>query len=203
MLAPILLITGLLGTLLPLASPAQPAPASPRFYVGVGANLLSNVPFNDHALVPLVPRIFGTSLTAGWHFTPRWALQVGFSYHGKSTPNPANPNPASGPTLDANYFLVPALLRYTVTAPATLVQFDVLAGATLVHLKDWRTYSAPSSHTDNRFNLTVGPAVRVALSSHLEVTAAGLVSMIVRKDYYNFSDRLFLNTSLGLNYKFG
>jgi hypothetical protein len=198
MRAPLLLITGLLGTLLPLASPAQTAPASPRFYVGVGANLLANVPFNDRKLVPLVPRIFGTSLTAGWLFTPRWALQVGFSYHGKNTPNPAG-----GPALEARYFLVPALLRYTVTAPATPVQFDVLAGTTLVHLKDWETYSAPSSHTYNRVNLTVGPAVRAALSAHWELTAAGLVSMIVRKDYYTFSDRLFLNTSLGLNYKFG
>jgi hypothetical protein len=198
MLAPLLLITGLLGTLLPLASPAQTAPAAPRFYVGVGANLLSNVPFNDRRIVPVVPRLFGPSLTAGWHFTPRWALQVGFSYHGKNTPNPAG-----GSTLDAKYFVVPALLRYTVTAPATPVQVDVLAGATLVHLKDWETYSAPSSYTATRVNLTVGPAVRVALSSHWEVTAAGLVSMIVGQNYYTFSNRLFLNTSLGLNYKFG
>jgi hypothetical protein len=198
MLAPLLLITGLLGTLLPLASPAQTAPAAPRFYVGVGANLLSNVPFNDRRIVPVVPRLFGPSLTAGWHSTPRWALQVGFSYHGKNTPNPAG-----GSTLEAKYFVVPALLRYTVTAPATPVQVDVLAGATLVHLKDWETYSAPSSYTATRVNLTVGPAVRVALSSHLEVTAAGLVSMIVGQNYYTFSNRLFLNTSLGLNYKCG
>jgi hypothetical protein len=198
MLAPILLITGLLGTLLPLSSPAQTAPTAPRFYVGVGANLLSNVPFNDRKLVPVVPRLFGPSLTAGVHFTPRWALQVGFSYHGKNTPDPAG-----GPTLEAKYFVVPALLRYTVTAPATPVQVDVLAGATLVHLKDWNTYSAPSSYSATRVNLTVGPAARVALSSHMEVTAAGLISMIVGKNYYTFSDRLFLNTSLGLNYKFG
>jgi hypothetical protein len=196
--APILLITGLLGTLLPLSSPAQTAPTAPRFYVGVGANLLSNVPFNDRKLVPVVPRLFGPSLTAGVHFTPRWALQVGFSYHGKNTPDPAG-----GPTLEAKYFVVPALLRYTVTAPATPVQVDMLAGATLVHLKDWNTYSAPSSYSATRVNLTVGPAVRVALSSHMEVTAAGLISMIVGKNYYTFSDRLFLNTSLGLNYKFG
>jgi hypothetical protein len=196
--APILLITGLLGTLLPLSSPAQTAPTAPRFYVGVGANLLSNVPFNDRKLVPVVPRLFGPSLTAGVHFTPRWALQVGFSYHGKNTPDPAG-----GPTLEAKYFVVPALLRYTVTAPATPVQVDVLAGATLVHLKDWNTYSAPSSYSATRVNLTVGPAARVALSSHMEVTAAGLISMIVGKNYYTFSDRLFLNTSLGLNYKFG
>jgi hypothetical protein len=198
MRAPILLITGLLGTLLPLSSPAQTAPIAPRFYVGVGANLLSNVPFNDRKLVPVVPRLFGPSLTAGVHFTPRWALQVGFSYHGQNTPDPAG-----GPTLEAKYFVVPALLRYTVTAPATPVQVDVLAGATLVHLKDWNTYSAPSAYSATRVNLTVGPAVRVALSSHMEVTAAGLVSMLVGQNYYTFSDRLFLNTSLGLNYKFG
>jgi hypothetical protein len=199
MRSPLVLITGLLGTLLPLASPAQTAPTSPRFYVGVGANMLANVPFNDRALLPVVPRLFGPSLTAGWLFTPRWALQVGFSYHGKNTPNPAG-----GPTIETNYFLVPALLRYTVTAPATPVQFDVLAGATLVHLRDdWRTYSGPSSYTATRVNLTVGPAVRAALSAHWEVTAASLVSMLVGQNYYTFSNRLFLNTSLGLNYKFG
>jgi hypothetical protein len=196
MRSPLLLITGLLGTLLPLSSFAQTTPALPRFYVGVGANLLANVPFNDRTVVP---RLFGPSLTAGWHFTPRWALQVGFSYHGKITPDPAG-----GPTHELNYFLVPALLRYTVTAPATPVQVDVLAGATLVHRNGWN-YSANFHlpYTNSGVNLTVGPAVRASLSAHWEVTAAGLVSMTVGEQYYTFSQRLFLNTSLGLNYKFG
>jgi len=45
--------------------------------------------------------------------------------------------------------------------------------------------------------------VRAAISNHLELTASSLVSMVVGENYYRFSDRLFLNTSLGLNYKFG
>jgi hypothetical protein len=202
MLSLLLLTTGLLGTLLPLSSSAQTAPASSRFYVGVGGNLLSNLPFKDRGIVP---RSFGPSLTVGLPFTPRWALQVGFSYHGQRE-TIANPNSVVEATVRTKYFLVPALLRYTVTAPANPVQFDILGGATLVHAKARTTFSPPSSYesnlSDTRFDLTLGPAVRAAISSHLDLTVNGLVSMRVDK-VYNFSDRFFLNTSLGLNYKFG
>ncbi|MFD1874480.1 outer membrane beta-barrel protein [Hymenobacter bucti] len=202
MLPHLLLTTGVLGTLLPLASSAQVAPASSRFYVGVGANLLSNLPFLDRGIVP---SSFGPSLMVGLPFTPRWALQVGFSYHGKREMI-ANPNSAVEATVRTKYFLVPALLRYTVTEPANPVQFDLLGGATLVHAKGRTTFSPPSNNestlSDTRFNLTLGPAVRAAISSHLDLTVNGLVSMRV-DEVYNFSDRFFLNTSLGLNYKFG
>ncbi|RZK20632.1 MAG: porin family protein [Hymenobacter sp.] len=203
MLSHILLTTGLLGTLLPLSSPAQTVPASSRFYVGIGANLLSNLPFKDRGIVP---SSFGPSLTVGLPFKPRWALQVGFSYHGKSE-TIDNPNSTVEATVRTKYFLVPALLRYTVTEPTNPVQFDILGGATLVHAKGRTTYSLPfydePTISDTRFNLTLGPAVRAAISNHLEFTASSLVSVVVGKTYYNFSDRLFLNTSLGLNYKFG
>jgi hypothetical protein len=203
MTSPLLLTTGLLGTLLPFSSPAQTAPASSRFYLGVGANLLSNLPYKDRGIVP---SSFGPSLTVGLPFTPRWALQVGFSYHGKRE-TITNSNPAVKATVRTNYFLVPALLRYTVTESTRPVQFDILTGATLVHATGRTTFSPPayaeSTLSDTRFNLTLGPAVRAAISNHLEFTAAGLVSMVVGENYYNFSDRLFLNTSLGLNYKFG
>jgi hypothetical protein len=203
MLSHLLLTTGLLGTLLPLSSPAQTAPTSARFYVGIGANLLSDLPFKDRGIVP---SSFGPSLTAGLPFTPRWALQVGFSYHGKRE-TITNPNSTVEATIRTKYFLVPALLRYTVTEPANPVQFDILGGATLVHAKGQTTFSPPSYDesklSDTRFNLTLGPAVRAAISNHLEFTTSSLVSMVVGENYYNFSDRLFLNTSLGLNYKFG
>jgi hypothetical protein len=202
MLPHLLLTTGVLGTLLPLASSAQVAPASSRFYVGVGANLLSNLPFKERGIVP---SSFGPSLTVGLPFTPRWALQVGFSYHGKRE-TIANPNSAVEATIRTKYLLVPALFRYTVTEPANPVQFDILGGATLVHAKGRTTFSPPSNNesnlSDTRFNLTIGPAVRAAISSHLDLTVNGLVSMRV-DEVYNFSDRFFLNTSLGLNYKFG
>jgi hypothetical protein len=196
---------GFVGTLLPWASPAQTAPTLPRFYVGVGANRLSNLPFQDRGVVP---SSFGPSLTVGLPFTPRWALQVGFSYHGKRE-TIANPNSPVEATVRTHYFLVPALLRYTVTELANPVQFDLLGGATLVHAKGRTTLSpSPPSYeestlSDTRFNLTLGPAVRATISNHLEFTASSLVSMVVGRTYYNFSDRLFLNTSLGLNYKFG
>lgn len=202
MLSHLLLTTGLLGTLLPLSSSAQVAPASSRFYVGVGGNLLSNLPFKDRGIVP---SSFGPALTVGLPFTPRWALQVGFSYHGKRE-TIDNPNSAVEATVRTKYFLVPALLRYTVTEPTNPVQFDILGGATLVHAKGQTTFSPPSydesTLSDTRFNLTLGPAVRAAISSHLDLTVNGLVSMRVG-EVYTFSDRFFLNTSLGLNYKFG
>jgi len=202
MLSHLLLTTGLLGTLLPLSSSAQVAPALSRFYVGVGGNLLSTLPFKDRGIVP---SSFGPSLTLGLPFTPRWALQVGFSYHGKRE-TIANPNSVVEAIIRTKYFLVPALLRYTVTEPANPVQFDILGGATLVHAKAQTTFFPPSYYesnlSDTRFNLTLGPAVRAAISSHLDLTVNGLVSMRV-DEVYTFSDRFFLNTSLGLNYKFG
>jgi hypothetical protein len=206
MLSHLLLTTGLLGTLLPLTSAAQTAPVSSRFYVGIGANLLSNLPFKGQGIVP---RSLGPSLTAGLLFSPRLALQTGLSYHGnKETYDDLFASPGVVATVRTNYFLVPALLRYTVTAPASPVHFDVLGGATLVHATSRTTFSVSSplydesSISDTRFNLTLGPAVRAAISPNLELTATGVVSMVVGENYYNFSDRLFLNTSLGLNYKF-
>ncbi|TFZ62222.1 porin family protein [Hymenobacter sp. UV11] len=206
MLSHTLLTTCLLGILLPLTSPAQTAPASSRFYVGVGANLLSNTPFKDRGIVP---RILGPSITAGVNFMPRLALQVGLSYHGKKdTYDDMFASPAVVTTVSTKYLVIPALLRYTVTTPINPINFDVLGGATLVHVTGHTTYSAtPSTYneysdSDTRFNLTLGPAVRAAISSHLELTATSLVSMVVGENYYNFSDRLFLNTSLGINYKF-
>ena len=192
---------------LPLASHAQTTPPAARFYVGVGANMLSNVPFKDQGIVP---RIIGPALTAGLQLTPRLAVQAGLSYHWKTeTYDYLFAGPGIATNVSTKYFIVPALLRYTVTAPATPVHFDVLGGATLVHARGHVTYSGSTpfsgdpTSSDTRFNLTLGPALRAAIAPHLELTASSLVSMVVGEDYYRFSDRLFLNTSLGVNYTFG
>jgi hypothetical protein len=58
-----LLSAYLLSGPLPLLSHAQTAPATSRFYVGVGATLYFNVPFNTTGIVT---RLLGPSLLAGW-----------------------------------------------------------------------------------------------------------------------------------------
>lgn len=201
----LLLVTGLLCTLLPLTSAAQTSPGSSRFYVGVGADLLSNVPFKDRGTVP---RSLGPALTVGRQFTPRLALQTGLSYHRKQEQQDLFISPGVVATVSRRYFLVPALLRYTLTPPASPVHFDVLGGASLVHVTGRTTYAGSSPlYTESRVSttratLTLGPVARAAISSNLELTVASVASMAVGQAYSNFSDRLFLNTSLGLNYTF-
>jgi hypothetical protein len=73
-----LLTACFLGGLFPLLSQAQTPPATSRFYMGVGATLYSNVPFQTTSIVP---HLLGPSLLAGWQFTPRLAGQAGLSYH--------------------------------------------------------------------------------------------------------------------------
>jgi hypothetical protein len=212
-----LLTISLLGCLLPLASRAQTTSESPRYYVGLSGNQLSNIPFNENGPVP---RIIGPALTAGLQLTPRLAVQTGLSYHWDKMTYPAYqfiPTPGSASTVTATartkYFVVPALLRYTATALAARTHFDIVGGATLVHATASLTYEGNggtidpalrnNSFSDTRFNLTLGPAVRATLSPRLELTAAGLVSAAVGDSYYRFRDRLFLNTSIGVNYTFG
>ncbi len=59
MLSRILFTAGLLASILPLASHAQTAP---RFYVGAGASLFTNMP---SPLGDAAPRLYGPALTAG------------------------------------------------------------------------------------------------------------------------------------------
>lgn len=205
MLSQTLLTACLLVSLFPLVGSAQTTSVAPGFYVGLGVNQLSDIPFNDG----IVPRLIGPSLTAGMQLTPRLAVQTGLSYHwGQDSPK-IYQFIDSPSTIHSGYFIMPALLRFTTTAPAARAHFDIIGGATLVHVRSRITYDYNGStskelrNSNTRFNMTLGPAMRVTLSPCLELTAASLVSAVVGENYYHFSDRLFLNTSLGLNYAFG
>lgn len=210
-----LLLASSLVSLLPLVSQAQ---TTSHFYVGAGANMLTNAPFGSK----IWPRRVGPSLTAGWQFTPRLAVQASAAYqwdkdvysdtHLYSTPTSPVPTFFIR-TIDSRYsFLtIPILLRYTFSSSAEGLQFDALGGVTLVHTRLRTTYSAapdvpnfPFDYTssDTRVNLTLGPAVRYAISPKIELTANGLVSAIV-SDSRDFSDRLFLNVLVGAQYNFG
>jgi hypothetical protein len=211
-----LFTASLLVGILPLAGHAQNAP---RFYVGAGANLLTNVPFN----LRIAPRLLGPSFTAGWQFTPALALQASVAYQWTKD----NYSEAylyidrTGQLVPATYssehrvkyFTVPILLRYTFAPSAERLHFDVLGGVTLVHATLHSSYASSDSSTtifpdkystaDTRANLTLGPAVRYAVSPHVELTANGLVSAVLGENYYRFSDRLFLNVLVGAHYTFG
>lgn len=122
----LLLVTGWLCTFLPLTSAAQTSPGSSRFYVGVGTNLLSNVPFKQQGTVP---RSLGPALTVGRQFTPRLALQTGLSYHRKQEQQDLLISPGVVATVSRRYFLVPALLRYTTPLPHPLAWFTSMCWA--------------------------------------------------------------------------
>ena len=206
-----LLLVSLAG--LPLASVAQTAPASSHFYIGAGVNLLTNVPFGSVG----VPRLVGPSLTAGVSLSPRVAVQASAAYHWQSHSNGSSYNSGGIIYYDDystsyKYFTVPVLLRYTFTPNPERFRFDGLVGVTVLYSRYHYTststysgtpYSSESTSGSTRANITLGPAVRYAAGSNVELTANGLVSAIVGDSYRSFSDRLFLNVLVGAQYSFG
>jgi hypothetical protein len=204
----------LAAALLPIVSHAQTT--APHFYVGVGANLLSSTPFNSAA-----PRLLGPALTAGIQLNPHVALQIGASYQWQKeavselyvATAPGGPTTIVTNTREYHYkyLLVPVLLRYTFAPAAERFHVDALGGVTLLYsasrgIYDSTPSTAPPAEYKSaiyRASLTLGPAIRYAVASQLELTASSLVSAAVGDSYYRFSDRFFLNTSVGINYTFG
>jgi hypothetical protein len=206
-----LLLLAALG--IPQLSFAQTGPASSRFYVGAGANLLTT-------FISGGPSLVGPSLTAGMQLAPRLAVQVSAAYHWQSDSYTyASYSSGSMPgyvTTDLRYkhFTVPVLLRYTFTEPAERFHFDGLAGLTILHSSVSVKYTTIGSSTgypyfsDNsssstKANFTLGPSVRYSVTPNVELTANALVSTVLGDRYYNFSDRLFLNVLVGAHYTFG
>lgn len=212
-----LLLLAALG--IPQLSFAQAGPASARFYVGVGANFLTDMPFTSGE----GPNLLGPSLTAGMQLTPRLALQISGAYQWKhkSYTYPFYPYGsgavASDVTVDFRYkyVSVPVLLRYTFTEPAERLQFDGLAGLTLLHSRyksdvsspllgtGYPSYPSDFSSSSTNITLSLGPAVRYRVAPNVELTANGLANVVLTEDYYRFSDRLFLNLLVGVHYTFG
>ena len=204
---------------LPLLGFAQTGPSSSRFYVGVGANLITDAPFNSAG----TPHLVGPSLTAGLQLTPRLAVQVSGAYHWQENSYTTSSyyNAGGGLVIAGatntnryKYFTVPVLLRYTFTEPAARFHFDGLAGITVLHGAFHYTstdasgggytyYPSDYYSSSTSAAVTLGPAVRYTLSPKVELTANGLVSAIIGDNYYRFSDRLFLNVLIGAHYTFG
>lgn len=200
---------------LPLLGHAQAGPPAARFYVGAGASLFSNVPFNEAGW----SRRVGPALTAGVQLTPRLAVQTGVSYYRAKT-NEVFQHRIAGQarlvtdSISADYksFVVPLLLRYTFTPVAGKFHVDALAGGTLLIVRG-RSYYANDifgmPYVDEyqgsaaRGSLALGPAVRYAIAPHVELTANATVSTLLGNTYDQFKNRLFLNTLLGASYTFG
>jgi hypothetical protein len=209
----ILFTANLLVGLLPLTSQAQ---ADRPFYVGAGVNLLTNVPFYTGSSSHLV----GPSFTAGWQFTPHLAVQVSptYQWQNESYTAPIYQYGSTGTVGGGTsygyykYFTVPVLLRYTFTPPTGRFNLDALAGVTIRYSAYTYGYTPPypgqpfgyeSKGGASKANITLGPAVRYALSSSIELTANGLVSAILGSSNSDrFSDRLFLNALVGAQYSF-
>jgi hypothetical protein len=135
-----LFICSSLAGSVPLASHAQTAS---RFYAGVGANLLTNVPFNSAN----VSRLVGPSLTVGVQVASRVALQTAATYQWQSESYTSPIYTYGGGYIGGEtsssryrYITVPVLLRYTVTPAARHFLFDGLAGITIRHSTHQQNY---------------------------------------------------------------
>jgi hypothetical protein len=213
MLSRTLLTAGLLAGILPLASHAQTAP---RFYVGAGASLFTNMP---SPLGDAAPRLYGPALTAGLQLNPHLALQTGVAYfwENRSRYRSFNDPILVVPAVErydfhAKYFSIPVLLRYAFAPDAERFHVDALAGVTLIHANYRNSASSTSvanpysyefDDSITRASVTLGPAARYTLVPNVELTANALVSARVNNSYYRFSDRLFFNVLVGAQYSFG
>jgi hypothetical protein len=202
----------LLAASLPLVVHAQTT--APHFYIGAGANLLSDIPYNSAGISHLA----GPSLTAGLQLTPHVAVQAGASYQWqKETYSEVAYYSAPGNVTTYTsehrfkYFFIPVLLRYTFAPSAARFHVDALGGVTLLATTRRDSYETspattpqPNVYKRSSFDasLTLGPAVRYTLSPQIELTASSVASLMLQ-NYGRFSNRLFLNTALGLNYAFG
>jgi hypothetical protein len=202
---------------LPLSGAAQPSPpVGPHLYIGVGASALSYAPASSYSkLTSLAP-----ALTAGVQLRQQWAVQVGaaLTWRRYADTQSYAPSPGQPPTVytydnHLSYLTIPLLARYTWAPPAARFHFDALAGLTLLHVTQHFTssstefgqppYQVDERSTFTRGSLSLGPAVRYALASQLELTGDALVNVAVSDSYYQFKDRFFFNLLAGVRYTFG
>jgi hypothetical protein len=203
---------------LPLISAAQTASESPRFYVGLGASLLTDRGFRSTAYSN-DPVFGGPALTFGAQLTPQLALQIGASYARRNTTSsyvyPDYNGLTNSNTTDSrgHVYTLPVLLRYTFTTAPSRLHIDALGGLTVLHstthysytsvISGRPDYSYSDDYSSTKANVTLGPSIRYSLLPKLEVTAAPLVNMGLGDTYYKFRDRLFWNFLIGVNYSFG
>jgi hypothetical protein len=231
MLTPRLVLSSLLlgAPLLSQAQNAEPAPY-PRYYVGLAAyssyyQALGGGNYRPTRL-PL-------QLTAGYHWRPRLAVQVGLAYSGTSRSyfsiGRTYPSPGYAiPGVQGSYYdytgrvtgrnaSVALLARYTLTRqPAHRVQFDVLGGFTWEH-SSYRDYGSRADSVQNslvlsayeersntnRLLLTLGPSVRYCFGPHLTLFYDLLFNTSVVSNQDYQIKGITSSSALGLRYRFG
>ena len=201
---------------LPLVGAAQASVASPHFYVGAGASLLTNAFFNIYD----TPRFLSPSLTGGLQLSPHWAIQIGAALGWRSSSSTSGyySTGSSAPDIytyeyRSTLLAVPVLGRYTFGPATKRIRVDGLGGITFMHSTNHNTYTTTSpgkpvdsyqnNYSSTSASLTLGPGVRYALSPHVELAAHGLLNAVISDSYYRFSDRLLLNFQVGAHYTFG
>lgn len=212
----------------PLVSRAQtaPAPATPRFYVGLGVyssyyqKLGNRSPegFSTPFRVPV-------QLTVGYQWTPRLTVQASAAYSGNSRDlivlnynNPASPTgySQSKGQFTARTVSVSALARYALTCPVSRLQVDALGGLGLEYsgsnssATTAYSQSGPvaetfqNSYSTNILLATLGAGARYRLSPHFELAYDFTVNRALRSDSRAYLDRsLTTSHALGLRYRFG
>ncbi len=226
----------LLATAPALAQTSSPTTPTPRYYVGLAAYTSFYQPIG-HPTAPYYSNFIRSStfrlpvqLTAGYHISPRVAVQVGLAYstgttqyaqtyvYNSLTPGTPSPFNSAEGTSRQTQVAASVLGRYTLTAnPAHRLQFDALGGFTFEH-SNFRTqgyYSDGSSATavskpyDNTFAqntllLTGGVGARYRLCSRLAFTYDFTVNKALTTEAAPYgSNVLTTSHALGLRYHFG
>lgn len=200
---------------LPLLSAAQTTSISPKFYVGVGASVLTDVIFRPSSYSP-DPALIGPAFTFGMQFSPRLGAQISASYAWRTTGNP-DADVFSYYKVRSRALSIPVLLRYSFLPATDRFHVDALGGVTLQRYNYSYDYlfafpgtvgtpyanriSNESAYTQNY--LTLGPAVRYSLTPQLELSATPLVNMYLGDYHGSFRNRLLWNALVGVNYTFG
>ena len=219
------LLPGLLAAALPLAGFAQteaPAPAAPRFFVGLGIYQLPQSSLMFTGFAPVVP-------TFGVQLRPRLAVQASAAF--RSTHHAyeysATYYDVSGGAPGQYYdytrygssrnrsLAVPVLARYTLTRRQRhRFQADLLGGFTWMHqayhseqrLVDHVRATDTTSTYDQTYNslyVTLGPSLRYRVWKGLELTGDLTYNLRVGGSLGRSYRGIEGNLAAGLRYRFG
>lgn len=215
--------SSLLMLVLPLATYAQgmlPAPFVPKAYVGVGFNLGR---YYDKRYGEFVADgiSYSPAVVAGLKVAPRLAVQLStttYAYHrqytSQSTDYAQSPNdPVIGYVhgdTRRRYFVLPLLVRYTLTDDARRLRLDALAGASVFHTRetsstfltdrqdnitDQYAYSRAATYG----NLVLGAGLRYAVHPQLEAA----MELRTNLHFFGYSGSITPNLEMSLRYRFG
>ena len=156
-----------------------------------------------------------------YQFRPRLSAQLGFVWYRTLVSDDVSYTNAKGKVISRylgngghTAIVIPVLGRYTLTHRPRRVQFDVLAGLTYLHGRNYGsgTYTDSLQVTTpyknnsvaNNLLLTIGPSIRCVLGKHLEAVSDFTFNQSfglhgITNDGIDFTPSL----SLGLRYWFG